>query len=993
MAVELDNLFERARLALGQTSSPAGVGRALTDPAALTPAERKPLSEKWGVGENSPFSFLYRLADSPIALIGLVLAAKFPLPTVRNLFKFANTGIDRRIGMLRTSVFGSFDDIYHALPAGKSDLPTTYKSLLREVEGFWTEHAVALGSAITKYEAASGQEFNKKLGTLLIARLKGWEGKITKPIQLGPAFDTLTKDARSTFNNVWSKVYGSVEQRALLQATQEARIGLRQFEELAKLPSRTRPELVRKVLAKQSAIKRQVLEQLNNAGFSTNLIRKQEHYFPEMVSRGYLSDIRDEAQFLMRGVPPSEAASGRLAYSAAGAVSSPHALLKRGKMLPDPKDLERIKEYLLDPTLPSRITSRLQSSSKVLPYSLDFNTVSSAYLHSNARAFGWTVKGHGRDILQAAEALESSAKPHNIIRAKMLRDTFVPVALGRQTYKQFIASAHWSDLKYGAIQQIESGPIGKLLPTELKGWFTERLKEDRGIFNLKNLNGKIASHLYLGALGANPVSAFYNLTQSVLTTVPTIGLRGTLEGMGNVLKKAPEYFKSRGSGLTHDQALLRSFPEFVKEGLAVTPLTEEALAGGSVGSILGNAWKQSALLGHKPTKVDRIKAGMMSLFQATEAFNRLSAFEGTLARGAREGLSVAETVPIARRVVEATQFLTGPENMPALLANAGPLTSQFLRFPMRYLGFLMGPAQELGSGAQNVLGRNLGTMGRALLASAVTYEGGKSLGLDLSGSLMPGALPYPYKDAPFYPFPFVPPALSLPAAALFGEEGSFKRQLPLLVPGGVAASRAATAFAPSVAPLVAKKYADYTQPAPDGRIAMRDPKGALIGYVTPTQLYAEALGLLPGGNTDIKKEQELQYYITKQAEQIRGYKRMYLEAAFDDNDIKKAVSIRGEFKQRYPGLDIQVKPQDIQAIRLRQNVPKLARVFEALPEAQRPMFAQMVQAALSSEAEQLIGIDPALLTQPKRLPEYYQTWMKPETSGIEQQLQQQFGSR
>jgi len=848
---------------------------------------------------------------------------------------------------------GNFDAIYHGLAAGKNKtLPQVYQSLLKDVTAFHQEAGGKLGAAVDRFERASGRVFDPKVEAQLVARLKGWEGSIIRSVNRGAEFDQLASTSRQVLDGVWEKVFASVKKRAYLQSLQEAKISPRRFKELAALPSRRRPEHIRKVLARQGVIQRTLKDMLADSGISP-LIQKNRDYFPEVLSRKKLGLL--EAEVFQKTAPLPEPAFGKAMYSAAGSVSTKHALVRKGRMIPDPEGLALLKEDIIDPSLITRLKSRLDGG-KVLPYTLSFNDAMSSYLRSTSRAWGWTVQGHGRRILKAAESLESSPLPHNQIRAAMLRHTYIPVAMGRQTHPQYMASTIWEDMKYDLHQKLQGG-LGKLLPSDIKSWMSRRLIEDRGSLNFRGIQSKLTSHLTVGALGLNATSSVLNLMQSLLTTIPIIGLTNTLKGMSRTFSRSLKYFKLRGGGITHGEAMSRTFPEFIREGLAVSPYVEESL---SAETWLNRSWTDSSFP-HRPRSVyNRVKSAMMLMFQGTEAFNRLTAFEGTLAKGLAEGLKISEASSIARQAVETTQFLSGPAGRPYALMKAGPLLGQFGQFTMRYLNYLLGPATEIGAGAQRIGNRNPGTLGRALLTSGLAYEGGQELGLDLSPGLLPGALP----DQPTL---FVPPVVSLPYQALFGQEGAFKRQLPILLPGGVSAARAAAPFSPSLARFLGRRYADYEHTTPEGLIPLYHSSGQFIGNVTPTQLYLDAFGLVPGGSPDIRREAELNHYLATQTKEIREYHSAFKEALFADNDVQKAIGIQDEYQQRFKLGKIQVRPQDVRAFEIRRMVPRLEQALDRLPAEAREDYKKLVLTTLMGEAQHLLGIDPELLLSRKTI--------------------------
>jgi hypothetical protein len=800
---------------------------------------------------------------------------------------------------------------------------------------------------------------------------------------MGRNFELLKTASRASFDAVHTQVLAAADQAALLRVLQQAKVSKQSFRALltaraSKTASQADLKAIRAITGKVGASKRQMLEQLRNAGFSTEGLEaatKRSNYWPWRVARTEEQFERESAA-LVAATAGGEAQFGKKMLAAAGRVSSPHALVRRGKMVPDPTALESVKDLLANPKLVETIKARLGRASPPLTYSLDFLPTYERYIQSMGKAFGWTVRGRGEAVTEAVNALEASYLSnttkfaHNKIRAAMLRDSYIPMALGRATYKQGMSSAQFTEMKYRLSQKLQTSGLKKLLSPTMADKLQVMLTEDRGLLNFRNLQGRIAGHFYVGALGLNPVSSAYNLMQTLLTTVPLIGTKYTAEGLSRTLKKIPQFVRMRESGLSTPETLIKLFPEFGRQGIAGSPLTEEALGG-----LFSKAWEASAV--RRPNVAasvyNRTKSFMMSLFQSSELLVRLTAFEGTLAKATAEGLSAAEAGIVARRVVETTQFLAGTTAVPSLLKGTGPVLRQFGTFPFRYADYLFGTSTEIGSAAQRggLAGlfpdRNLGVLGRSMLTAGLAFEGAQEfLGQDVSRGLMFGALPVPGEDQPFFPFPFVPPALGLPAAAvsdlLTGEFKSLRFQLPLLVPSGVAAGRFTTALAPGVAEILGRETAAYDQRRPDGRIPLFSRGGSLRGFVTPLELYMDGLGFPPAGPQSLQLEQELEGYLISQRDRIRGIRKDFLDALLIENDARKAANVNETFKQLYPGFGgIQVRPQDLRAVQLRAMVPRLEKALESLPSDMRPFFGQLVSTALLNEAENLLGVDPLLL--------------------------------
>lgn len=971
MPTPSSNPFDRASYAL------AGVAggeldtaiRAIVSPKSLAPSEQQTLAERWGLidrNDDSAMAGVLRALSSPLILAGAVLALKYPIPLAKDMFRFSQnlSGLNRKVGFVLRKV-GNIDQLF----AG-TDIPELYKKLLRDVNGFKDVHRNKLGEAILKAEKA-GLPFDRRTEVLLAARLDNLDHLFKSKPTLGPAFETLVNDSRAVLDDIYDQVFGKTEAFFQLRKTAEKTFG-----------------------HAKAAATRGTMAQLESQHIINAMgLKKRQNYWPwqlsvnsksyenqarEAIKRSMGFDIDDAGD--LKVIPQSLERSRNL--RATETMTTRHALARGGTMVPDPGDLEVVAD-MLKPGELDRLKAATQGINVAggrvsrMPrsemYSLRFRSTMSSYVHSMARAFGFTVNdaelivpkkgnpflnGTGRKLVTATNEI-AEVDP---VRARMMADTYIPLALGRLSMKQAASAARWTDFKMGLAAKLESSDqLSKLLPKDIKTWLTESLKNDRGIFSYHNLSRSAAGHLYLGTLGANPVSASYNMLQLMLTTVPVIGPKWTAVGLKQTVKRAPEYFRARLNGMAHATALGKAYPEFAASGLAGDPISEDA-----IGSALASAWDMSLTSGPASRQIDRVKRAMMSMFSVSEHAVRLASFEGGLAKAKAEGLTLADSLFTARRVTEATQFLGGPANKAAFTLGMNPLMSQFLHFPARTVGFLAGDATEIGSGAKSGLfGRNYGTLGRMMLSSGITYEIGKTLfDMDLSHGLMFGALPVPNPRSPFSPFPFVPPAVGLAGAAaqdvLKGEIEQLRYSLPILVPGGLEISRLSNKISPELAKTLGRDYVDYDAMNGEGRYPVYTAKGALRGYFTPMQIWSKTLGLGGGPEAD-RVEKELEAYLLSQRDQIRGYRHEFVELIMS-NEVQKAQAVRDEYDRRYPGLGgISVTSQDMRAAYMRRLVPRLERLLDTMPKETRPLFGQLIAQAFQQEAAGLLGVDPIML--------------------------------
>jgi len=498
--------------------------------------------------------------------------------------------------------------------------------------------------------------------------------------------------------------------------------------------------------------------------------------------------------------------------------------------------------------------------------------------------------------------------------------------------------------------------------------------------------GNIAGYFYTTTLGLNPASSTKNLLQTVLTT-GSMDPKYTPKGIAEANRRVLKYASLRSSGELAETAWEKAFPEFHAAKLDPSPLTEKLLKGS-----LEDAWMTATRhVGAGTTLSQKAQDIMLSLFSASERYNRIVAFHTSLARQAAEKaagiadiqfgthghgmlvedptgqLVLSEAAERAREFVKFTQFPAGLGQTPYILQNIPAPFRQFMHFPLRYIDFLISSTKM---GVEQ--GRNWGTVGRTMAGAAAAYELGQGLlDVDLSAGLVTGALPLPMgPDAPFYPFPLVPPTLGLMGAGVAAlQSGSMQpltQQLPVVIPSGVALARAQRYLYPFIPQgarkILASEYADYPTRTADGRIPLYTSQGVLKGYHTPMQLIGRAMGL---GAMSTEKERDLMEYLMKQRDIIREYRREYLEAIVS-NDYHKAEKVQKEFQRHFPELGpIVIHQRDLDAIRLRREIPRLERVMDTIPEQYRPFYGRMVGEILAGEAQRLMGVDPALLMAPR----------------------------
>ncbi|KKK82418.1 hypothetical protein LCGC14_2803590, partial [marine sediment metagenome] len=384
-------------------------------------------------------------------------------------------------------------------------------------------------------------------------------------------------------------------------------------------------------------------------------------------------------------------------------------------------------------------------------YSLKLMPVISQYNHTLAGTNAWTIKGGGEKVIQMLDELKLKGKADAVARyqAHLLEETYIPVAMGRGTFRNTLRAQLWSQSTQTLAVKLENSPgLKKILGESTMKFLTEGMKSSRGAFSLANLERKTAGYFYLSTLGLNPGSALKNMLQLVLTTGPAIGYRTAAAGAGEAMRKAHKYYALRygSSKMNHQAAIRKAYPEFGKAGLSGSPLTEEALE-----NTLINAYEIGKLPGVKGAKatIERVSRSMMAMFSTSEHAVRLATFEAGMIHARRAKMPIEAAIELSRKLVERTQFLTGPQNTPFFLLDRSPLIRQLTQFPLRMLEFVTTTAMTMGSGAidprtgkaMNWLGLNPGTFARMIAGSVVAMELGDVMNWNVGDALIGGALP------------------------------------------------------------------------------------------------------------------------------------------------------------------------------------------------------------------------------------------------------------
>ena len=1025
-------LTDRPGLALENTFAgdlPAA-WKSLFQPKELTENERNTLLKKWGL-DKGPYAQVFKTLTNPVLIAALAVSHVFPIAAGNNIFKISKKvqSLAARVPVLRH--IASMQSLFLGVKRTGSavDFVDEFGAIIKNVNDFRNKHALGYSTALEAFRRESGKLPTKREQQIVSAwldglhkPLRGWQGK-NGTVRLGsgettqsleavgtlmphleermrPALLRLAKGFRQTLDNQWGEVFSDVKGRGrILEAIRRQKsAGISDnvtdtMEMFLRDPKKVPDYFPRRLLQSEEDFRR-LVSVLTESGSSKKFARSAQRKIstwasPEVYKRQFnmlpsgaeLSELGDLVDSSARE-RLNQVIKGRIVHQArvSGVRRSTLAMMSKVPL----DELESQYPKLFQPAEAEKIATLL-ADHRPSEYSLKLMPVISQYNHTLAGTFAWTVKGGGENTVGMLNELTLRGKTDAVARwqGSILKDTYIPTIMGRGTFRNSMRAQMFSQATQQLAVKLESSPgIRKLLGDKATDSLLAGMKASKGAFSFQNLERKATGYFYLSTLGLNPGSALKNVLQLVLTTGPSIGYRTAAAGAGEAMRKSHKYFSLRlgPRSLSHEGALRQAYPEFAESGLVASPITEEAIQ-----NTLMNAYEISALPSKGVKVADKIQRAMMSMFTASETAVRLSTFEAGMIHARRAQVPMGEAIEFSRRLVEKTQFLTGPHNTPLALVDKSPFVRQLTQFPLRMLEYATTTALTLGSGAinprtgkeMNILGFNPGTFARMVAGSVLALELGEAVGWSTGDALIGGALPtFQPAGKILAPIPVVPPFFQVVGSALAGlGSGDFTelaRSTPLLVPGGTSLFRFMGLLPPGVpgaelgqeaARAFQRTHADYNQPAPDGRIAVFSGSGTLRGYYRPWELVRFGMGIKGG---DIEKEQNLLQTLVKNRDMIREERQSYMDARFKNN-AKEANQISSGFKQRF-GFELPVTEKDMKAMQMRRQMTRLEQVVRTLPPGPaRDNLIAVMGATFGTTGEQLLGIDPALLGQPSKV--------------------------
>lgn len=546
-----------------------------------------------------------------------------------------------------------------------------------------------------------------------------------------------------------------------------------------------------------------------------------------------------------------------------------------------------------------------------------------------------------------------------------------------------------------ALQTMLDSPIGKAMKDSGswgKGLF-DRLdgvaKAELSFGEAKGISGALARYFYVTHLGLNLGSVTMNMMQPLLLASTYGGLPNVLKGYTQAFKELGGYISERVGtygvkALTDDQHL-----KLINKHFKFSNIDGENLiqVGRDTFSTLDTISYKGDALGAVAKKESYFFDYPMKLFEKAEWLNRSVAAHSVENTYQAAGRNVSKgsadyyrMLSDVDEMVSATQFGGNTLNTPLAFQGVGPLGRvgnnplfrQFLSFPLRSATALSYQSARLGDrGALKGITQDFI---RGMGVSAIFYEAGKNtFGIDLSPGLFGASLTQAVGGERFFQdgneYIPIPPVIDIPVNIVRGALDPGQRELlqnniPRLVPGGIAISRAmgmlpnlpeSPAF--GLPGALQKTYVDFNRRTPEGMVPVFKADGTLVDYQSPGLLFSKMLGVDMG---QFKQTADFDGFLLKNREQIVEYRRRAIQALLS-NEIPKMQSIKQEFKRRY-GMDLTISKEQLDDAMQNRLVSRTERILDRMPPELRPQFQQLAAGRaenLGVEAEAIAGADTA----------------------------------
>ena len=481
------------------------------------------------------------------------------------------------------------------------------------------------------------------------------------------------------------------------------------------------------------------------------------------------------------------------------------------------------------------------------------------------------------------------------------------------------------------------------------------------------LGSDVARMFYGSTIGLNLNTALTNLLQP-LHNLHQLGFQNTVKAYAQTIEMMYGYGRARA-------ALGRgASPQQVEEAMDRT--MNRTLAGGVRVNLreiadISTAWDAVEKPGFG-AQISQSRGGIfeavMKPFQVTEMVNRLAtgnavlnaAERGWQASGRRSRLDPYRAIQDAQMAVETMQFGSSPLNRPLMFYTdylRNPAIRQFLQFPVRSAvniavmpGMVGGTRNVLGMEVRSPFGiASVDTM-RMLGVSAIAYEVGKNmLGADLSRGLSVGFIPdidVEKDESLQLPVPPFADAMysGIRSVLAGGDKEIMSDVVPLLVPGGIAISRALGAL-PKSESLQAlglqKRYAAWDQRDEEGNVPVFDQDSRLLGMYSGSDIVLRSLGTDMGR---FQNQGEVTQFLLKNRDQMRDLRRQWIAAVLANN-MSQAQKVKANYERQF-GMPLTVTQQQMkEAVKIREE-SVASRTLGSMDKDLRPQFESVMQATV-----------------------------------------------